>query len=91
MGYNSGFKGLRDFLFVFRGSIATEGSRLLHHCRGLVVTQTPQSVRILWESDKPHVETFTWQQTTLTRDRYVRPSRYSNPQSQQASSRRPTS
>jgi hypothetical protein len=46
---------------------------------------TPQSVGLLWTSDRPVAET-----TTLTRDTYPCPRRDSNPQPQQASGRRPT-
>ena len=31
-------------------------------------SDAPQSVRLLWTSDKPNPETFTWKRTTLTRD-----------------------
>jgi hypothetical protein len=48
---------------------------------------TPHSVGLLWTSDQVVAETSTWQYTTLTRDR---PRRDRNPQSQQASGRRPT-
>jgi len=43
-----------------------------------------QSVGLLWKTDRPIAETCTWQHTVL-------PRRDSNPQSQQASGRRPTS
>ena len=49
-----------------------------------------QSVGLLWTSDRPVAETSTWQHTTLTTDKHPRPRRDSNPQSQQASRRRPT-
>ena len=51
---------------------------------------TPHSVGRLWTSDRPVAETSAWQHTTLTRDRYPGPRRDSNPQSQEASGRRPT-
>ena len=51
---------------------------------------TPQSVGLLWTSDQPVPETSTWQQTTITTERYTWPRRDSNPQSQQASGRRST-
>jgi hypothetical protein len=35
---------------------------------------------LLWTSDQPDTETFTWQQTTLTRGGHPRPLRDSNPQ-----------
>ena len=52
---------------------------------------TTQSVGLLRTSDQPVAETSTWQHATLTRERHPRPRRDSNPQSQSASSRRPTS
>ena len=48
------------------------------------------SARLLWMSDQPVAETSTWQHTTFTRDKHPCPRRDSNPQSQQASGRRPT-
>jgi len=42
------------------------------------------------DSDQPVAETSTWQHTTLTREKYPCPRWDSNPQSQQASGRRPT-
>ena len=51
---------------------------------------TPQSVGLLCTSDQPVAETSTWQHTTLTTDKLPCPRRDSNPQSQQASGRRPT-
>ena len=39
------------------------------------------SVGLLRQSDRPVVETSTWQHTTLTTDRHQCPQRYSNPQS----------
>ena len=50
----------------------------------------PQSVGLLWMSDQPVVETFAWQHTTITTDRHPCSRWDSNPQSQQASGRRPT-
>ena len=52
-------------------------------------SDAPQSVGVLWTSDQPVTETCTWQHTTLTTDIHA-PPWDSNPQSQQASSRRPT-
>jgi len=49
-----------------------------------------QSVRLLWSRDRSISETSTWHHTALTRQRYLCPRRDSNPQSQQASGRRPT-
>jgi len=49
----------------------------------------PHSVRLLWTGDQPDAEAPTWQHTTRTRHRYRWSRRDSNPQSQQASGRRP--
>ena len=49
-----------------------------------------QSVGHLWTSDQLVTETSTWQHTTLTTYKHPCPRRDSNPQSQQASGRRPT-
>ena len=54
-------------------------------------SNTPHSVGLVWTSDQLVAGTSTWQHTTLTRDRYPYPRRVSNPQSTQASGRRPTS
>ena len=51
---------------------------------------TPHSVGLLWTSGQTVAETSTWQRTTLTRDRHPFLRWDSNPQSQQASGRRPT-
>jgi hypothetical protein len=51
-------------------------------------SDAPHSVGLLWASDQPDVETSTWQHTTLTRYRHPCCWRISNPQSQQANSRR---
>ena len=45
---------------------------------------------LFWSRDRPVAETCTWQHKILTRDRHPRPRRDSNPQSRQASGRRPT-
>ena len=54
-------------------------------------THLSHSVGLLWTSDQPVAETSTRQHTKLTREKHPCPGRDSNPQSQQASSRRPTS
>jgi len=38
------------------------------HCRGFTITDTLQSVGLLWTSDQPEEETSTRQHTTLTTD-----------------------
>jgi hypothetical protein len=53
-------------------------------------SDTPQSIGLPSTSDQPDAETSTRQQITLTSDSYPWPRRYSNPQSQQASGRKPT-
>ena len=53
-------------------------------------SNTPPSVGLLGTSDQPDPETSTLQHTTLTTDKHSCPWRDSNPQSQQASGRRPT-
>ena len=50
---------------------------------------TPHSVGLLRTRDQPDADTSTLQNTTLTRDRHPWPRRDSNPQSQQATGRRP--
>jgi len=63
--------------------------------KGLIISallsqsDTPHLVGLLWTSDQPESETSTWQHTTLSRDIHV-PRQGSNPQTQQASGRRPT-
>jgi len=60
------------------------------HSWGLWLTHddAPQSVGLLWKNDQPVAETSTWQHTT---DKHPCPRCDSNPQLQQASSRRTTS
>jgi hypothetical protein len=53
-------------------------------------SDTPHSLGLLWTSDQPDAEASIWQHPTLTRDRHPCARRNSNPQSQQARSRRPT-
>jgi len=53
-------------------------------------SDTLHSFGLLWTRDQPEAQTSTWQHTTLTRDRQQCRRRDSNPQSQQASGRRPT-
>jgi hypothetical protein len=73
------------------GSTAPRGPRPPHFSRLRDHTlDTPQSVGLPWTSDQLVAETSTWQHTTLTRDRHPCLRRDSNPQSQQASGRRPT-
>ena len=62
------------------------------HSRGFYITynDAPQSVGLLWPSDQLVTETSTCQHTTLTTDEHPCLRWDSNPQSQQASGRRPT-
>jgi len=53
-------------------------------------SDTPHSVGLLWTSGQPVAETSTWQHTTISRDRHPYLRWDSNPQSQQASGRRPS-
>jgi hypothetical protein len=53
-------------------------------------SDTPHLVGLLRTSDQTDAGTSTWQHTTVTRDTHPCPPRDSNPQSQQASGRRPT-
>jgi hypothetical protein len=60
------------------------------HCWGFENTlRRTTLVWLLWTSDSPCAETSTWRNTTPTRDRHPCRRRDSNPQSQQASGRRP--
>jgi len=54
------------------------------------MVDTQHSEGLLWTSDHPDAKTCTWKHTILTRDRHLCPQEDSNPQSQQASGRRPT-
>jgi hypothetical protein len=49
-----------------------------------------ESVEVLWTRNRHVADTSIWQHTTLTTDKHRFPGRDSNPQSQQASGRRPT-
>jgi len=53
-------------------------------------SDAPQLVGLLWMSDQPVAENCTWQHTTKIRERYPCRWRYSNPQPQRTSDRRPT-
>jgi hypothetical protein len=83
-------KCLRRYLFLWLESpqwaTASSLSMLHNHTR----FDTPHSVGLLCTKDWLDAETSTWQHTTLTGDRYPWPWQESNPQSQQASGRKPT-
>jgi len=53
-------------------------------------SDTPQSVGLIWTSDQPDAITSGWRNTTLPKDTHACPWRDLNPQSQQASGRKPT-
>jgi hypothetical protein len=75
--------------FSWRNSPSGQGLLITEASRSH--TDTQHEVEIPWKSDQPHAETYTLQHAALTRDRFPRPRRDSNPQSQQPSGRRPTS
>jgi len=60
--------------------------------RGFAITLIGHATfdRLLWTSNQPEAQTFTWQHATLTTDIHPCPRWNSNPQSQQVSGRRPT-
>ena len=75
--------------FIWRNSPPL-GYGLLIHDVSRSHNDAPQLVGLLWTSDQPVAETSTWQHTTLKTDRHPCHRWDSNPQSQQASKRRPT-
>ena len=89
--------------FPWRGNCVVSKSVFLLHCdptRAVASTfrtfiyhynDTPQSVGLLCAGDQLVTETSTWQHTTNSTDRHPCSRWDSNPQSQQASDRRPTS
>ena len=77
------------FFFTARHPLVDQGLLIFEDSR--LPSDTPHSVGLLWTSDQPDAETFTWQNTTLTRDRHPFPRRDSNPKSQQSRGCRPPS
>ena len=77
--------------FFSRGAAAQRGP-WPPHSWGFEITHNDasQSVGLLWTSDQLVAETSTSQHTTLATDKHPCPRWDSNPQSQQASGRRPT-
>jgi hypothetical protein len=70
-------------------SMAHRSSTLIHsHRRGFVTTH--RNTTLLCTSDQPVAVTYTWQHTTISREKHPCFLRESNPQSQQARGRRPT-
>ena len=65
-------------------AMASSFTRFVNH------KDAPQSVGLLWTSDQLVAETSTWQHTSLTIDIHPCHRWDSNPQSHQASGRRPT-
>jgi hypothetical protein len=76
--------------YFFRGSRFLTDQGLLIFEASRSHSNTPDSVGFLWTGDWDDEGNTIWQQTTFTRDRHPFPRRDSNPQSLQASSRRPT-
>jgi len=82
-------KSSKHYLFFcgssarFRVMVFPDGALRSHQLN------TPNSVGLLWTSDRPDAETSTWQHTTLSRDKRPCLRRDSKPQSQQPSGRRP--
>jgi hypothetical protein len=77
---------------IFLFGEAPPSRPLPSHARGFEITHndTPQSVGLHWMRNQLVAETSTWQHKTHTTDRHPWTRWDSNPQSQQASSRRPT-
>ena len=80
------------FFFFFCCGAATQRRSWPPHSWGLYITHNDaaQSVALIWTTDQLVAETSTWQNTTLTTDKYPCPRWDSNPRSQQASGSRPT-
>jgi len=83
------FLALQPIVVVFYSPLAGF-SLLVFEVSWSHTTNAPQSVGLLWTSDQSVAETPTWQHTTITTDKHPFPRWDSNPQSQQASGRRPT-
>jgi len=62
------------------------------NCQGvrIILRNTSHSAGVFWTGDRPVARTSTWQHKILTRYGHPTPRRDSNPESQEASSRRPT-
>ena len=73
----------RDSPPVGQGLLIHEVSKITHN-------DAPQSVELLWTNDKLVAKTSTSRHTIFTTDKHPCPRCNSNPQSQQASGRRPT-
>jgi len=67
---------------LFHGAIAHRGQGSIIFEASRSHSDTPHSVGLLWASNQASVETFTWQHSTLTRDRHSWARWDSKPQSQ---------
>jgi hypothetical protein len=76
------------YVFFYYDATGLLGQDLLIFEDSWSYSGTPHSVGLLWASDRPHTETYTWQHTTLTRDIHAN-WRDSDPQSQHARGHRP--
>jgi len=74
-------------LLTMQNPLVGQGLHIVEASRSR--SDTPQWVGLFWTSDRPVAETFTWLHTLLTRDRTPRGHRDSNPQTEEASGRRP--
>ena len=83
-------KGSNSVCFFVSGATAPTGLGS-PNSQGFYITHndTPQSVGPLWTSDQFVADTYTWQHTIITTNRHPCLRWDSNPQSQQASGRRP--
>ena len=63
--------GVHIFFFIFRQNLVEQGLFVIEDSRSH--SEEPHLVELLWMSDKPVAETFTWQHTTLIRDRHPCP------------------
>ena len=73
----------------FLSSFLSFGATAPQWARASSIRRFLNHTQRLWTSDQPVAETSTWQHTTLTTDKHPCPRCDSNPQSQQASGRRP--
>jgi hypothetical protein len=85
---SNGHDMVHIFVFMVRHPLMGQG--LLIFEASLSHSDTPLSVGLLWTDDRSVTETSTRQHTTLTTDRHPCSQWVLNPQSQQASGRRPT-
>jgi len=72
--------GIRSYYFFYHGATAPVVQDLLiSRIHDHPQLDTSHSVGLLWTNDQPDAESSTWQHTTLTRDRHLRPWRDSSP------------